>query len=102
MQYMKVSRISVKVSDLPVNDFGKGDIRSPPFEGNEAFKSLCLEVKKVGVKLPVFINSKNQVVSGHYRFWAAREIGESVVPVVVVESLKECLQWFSQEQGAKK
>ncbi len=83
--------IRVHPDDLP--DGGAPDVRR-----NESFKTLVAHVKKHGVLTPVFVDLIGNVVSGHYRYWAAKFCEHRNVPAVVVRAvgrkaqLAECLE----------
>lgn len=66
----------------------KGEMVSP--FGNDAFNGLVTTIRKNGcLALPIYINQKKQVISGHFRFLGAREAGLKEVPVRLVKNIEE-------------
>lgn len=57
--------------------------------GNLAFQGLVKSIREKGMLLPIYINKKKKMISGHFRFLAAIDAGLKEVPFRYAESEKE-------------
>lgn len=63
-----------------------------PYENNprlndEAIGAVANSIKNFGFKVPIVIDSNNEIVTGHTRLKAAKKLGVKEVPCVVAEDL---------------
>ncbi len=56
---------------------------------NVRFQNLCRDIAKNGVKVALFIDSKNQVLAGKHRLLCAGLSGLNQVPCIMVENLTD-------------
>lgn len=74
----------------------------PPNEENKAFADLRKYIKRHGFKVPIFCfpgigKRRVRVLSGHYSFQAAKELGLKTVPVVTVNTIEQVVLWLCGE-----
>jgi ParB-like chromosome segregation protein Spo0J len=74
--------IHKKVSDL-VPYFNN------PRRNEESVDFLVNSIKQFGFKVPILIDTKNVIISGHTRLKAAEKIGMETVPCIVDKELSE-------------
>jgi len=87
---MNVYTKSVKVKE---QDYPRAPGKYPP-ESN-AFELLKVDLKRNGMKIPVFVSDDMTLLSGHYRFWAAVSLGWDRVPAKIIDNLDEVAEFFS-------
>jgi len=76
----------VHVSLWDVNDLTKATY-NPRKTDSHRFDLVKISLQKLGWLLPMYITSEGEVLSGHQRLDAARELGAEKVPVVVLPDL---------------
>ena len=72
--------ITKKVSDLIpyVNN---------PRNNDDAIDAVASSIKNFGFKVPIVVDSNNEIINGHTRFKAAKKLGLEIVPVIVADDL---------------
>lgn len=60
-----------------------------PRKNDKAVKSVAASIREFGFLVPMVIDSKNEIVAGHTRYKAAKELGLKTVPCVIAEELTE-------------
>jgi hypothetical protein len=60
---------------------------NPRIKDDHRFDLIKISLQKLGWVLPMYITSEGEVLSGHQRLDAARELGAKKVPVVVLPDL---------------
>lgn len=65
-----------------------------PYENNpryndEAVEKVALSIKEFGFKVPIIIDEDNNIIAGHTRLKASKEIGLEEVPCIMVNDLSE-------------
>ena len=60
-----------------------------PRKNDNAVDYVVNSIKKFGFKVPIVIDSKSVIVTGHTRIKAAKKLGLSEVPVIIADDLTE-------------
>lgn len=60
-----------------------------PRNNDQAVDAVASSIKKFGFKVPIVIDSKNEIINGHTRLKAAKKLGIEEVPVIVADDLTE-------------
>lgn len=65
-----------------------------PYKGNprkndEAISYVAESIKQFGFKVPIIIDKKNNIICGHTRYKAAKELKMNIVPCIVSNDLSE-------------
>ena len=60
-----------------------------PRKNDEAVEAVANSIKEFGFKVPIVIDSKNNVVCGHTRLKAAKKLKLDSVPCVIADDLTE-------------
>lgn len=60
-----------------------------PRENDDAVDAVASSIKNFGFKVPIVIDSKNEIVNGHTRLKAAKKLGMGEVPTIVADDLTE-------------
>lgn len=58
-----------------------------PRQNDGAVDAVASSIKNFGFKVPIVIDSKNEIVNGHTRLKAAKKLGLESVPVIVADDL---------------
>ena len=58
-----------------------------PRNNDDAVDAVASSIKNFGFKVPIVIDSNNEIINGHTRFKAAKKIGLETVPVIVADDL---------------
>ena len=48
---------------------------------NKALFEYFMKLIKQGIELPIFVNSKNQIMDGHHRIQAYKLLGRKEIPI---------------------
>lgn len=69
-------------------------VKLKPYENNprkndEAVDVVANSIKEFGFKVPIVIDSNNEIICGHTRLKAAVKLGMKVVPCITAEDLTE-------------
>jgi ParB/RepB/Spo0J family partition protein len=67
----------------------KPDPRSPRRHTRKQIKQLARSIKELGFRIPILIDHEDNVISGHARILACKELGWSELPTIPVEDLSE-------------
>src|ERR1700686_2177542 len=70
-------------------DHLKPDPRSPRQHTRKQIKQLARSIKELGFRIPILIDHEDNVISGHARILACKELGWSELPTIPVEDLSE-------------
>ena len=68
----------VDVADVRASEF------NPRESDPERLALLSLSLRKLGFVLPIYCTSDGEILSGHQRFWVAKEMGATKIPVSYV------------------
>lgn len=65
-----------------------------PYENNprnndEAVEYVAKSIKEFGFKVPIIIDKNNEIVAGHTRYEASKQLGLKEVPCIIVDNLTE-------------
>lgn len=65
-----------------------------PYENNprkneSAVAPVAESIKKFGFRVPIIVDKNNEIVTGHTRYLAAKELGLASVPVIRADDLTE-------------
>ena len=60
-----------------------------PRKNDAAVDMVASSIKNFGFKVPIVIDGKNEIVSGHTRLKAAKKLGIDKVPCIVADDLSE-------------
>lgn len=60
-----------------------------PRENDDAVDAVASSIKNFGFKVPIVIDSKNEIVNGHTRLKAAKKLGMKEVPTIVADDLTD-------------
>ena len=58
-----------------------------PRKNDNAVDAVAASIKKFGFKVPIVVDSRNEIVAGHTRLKAAKKLGLDEVPVIVADDL---------------
>ena len=58
-----------------------------PRQNDDAVDAVASSIKNFGFKVPIIIDSQNEIVTGHTRLKAAKKLGLDEVPVIVADDL---------------
>ena len=58
-----------------------------PRNNDEAVNAVASSIKNFGFKVPIVVDSNNEIINGHTRFKAAKKLGFETVPVIVADDL---------------
>ena len=67
----------------------KMDPRNPRQHSRKQIKQMVLSIKTFGFLVPAVVDANGNVVTGHARILACRELGWSEIPTVLFDSLSE-------------
>jgi hypothetical protein len=82
---------NTKIRDMkyvPVADL-KPDPRNPRKHGRAQIRAIAKSIKSFGFNAPILVDSRGQVLAGHGRLEAAKQLGLEQVPVVSLDGLTE-------------
>ena len=60
-----------------------------PRDNENAVDAVASSIKNFGFKVPIVIDSENEIINGHTRLKAAKKIGIEEVPCIVADDLSE-------------
>lgn len=60
-----------------------------PRENDDAIDAVASSIKNFGFKVPIVIDSKNEIVNGHTRLKAAKKLGIENIPAIIADDLTE-------------
>lgn len=60
-----------------------------PRNNDQAVDAVASSIKNFGFKVPIVIDSKNEIINGHTRLKATKKLGIEEVPVIVADDLTE-------------
>ena len=58
-----------------------------PRNNDNAIDAVASSIKNFGFKVPIVVDSNNEIINGHTRLKAAKKIGLETVPVIVADDL---------------
>lgn len=58
-----------------------------PRNNDDAVDAVANSIKNFGFKVPIVVDSNNEVINGHTRLKAAKKLGLETVPVIVADDL---------------
>lgn len=58
-----------------------------PRNNDDAIDAVASSIKNFGFKVPIVVDSNNEIINGHTRFKAAKKLGLETVPVIVADDL---------------
>ena len=58
-----------------------------PRNNDDAVDAVASSIKNFGFKVPIVVDSNNEIINGHTRLKAAKKIGLETVPVIVADDL---------------
>ena len=58
-----------------------------PRNNDDAVDAVASSIKNFGFKVPIVIDSNNEIINGHTRLKAAQKLGLETVPVIVADDL---------------
>ena len=58
-----------------------------PRNNDDAIDAVASSIKNFGFKVPIVVDSNNEIINGHTRFKAAKKLGLEIVPVIVADDL---------------
>src|SRR3954471_7340987 len=67
----------------------KLDPRNPRLHNNKQVKQIANSIRTFGFNVPVLINRDGQVIAGHGRLLACKQLGITEVPAISLEHLSE-------------
>ena len=80
--HIKIDKL-IPFDNRPLEWFSKG----------QRFQDMLDEVRGIGIQQPINVrhipNGKYEILNGHYRVAAAKELGFSAVPALVLEGLTD-------------
>ncbi len=62
---------------------------NPRIHSKEQVKQIAQSIKTFGFKLPILVDSNKQIIAGHGRVLACKDLGISEVPVLIADDLTE-------------
>lgn len=77
----------MRVQDMKVDDLIPYD--GNPRKNEKAIGPVMESIKKFGFRVPLVVDEKNVVITGHTRLEAAKRLGLDTVPVIVAQDLDE-------------
>ena len=60
-----------------------------PRNNSEAVRYVANSIKEFGFKVPIVIDKNNEIVAGHTRYEASKQLGLKEVPCIVADDLTE-------------
>lgn len=60
-----------------------------PRNNKEAIDKVASSIKNFGFKVPIVVDSQNEVITGHTRLLASKKLGIEEVPVIIADDLSE-------------
>jgi len=63
--------------------------KNNPRKNMGAIKPVKESILQFGFKVPIVIDSKNEIICGHTRYYASQEIGLETVPCIIADDLNE-------------
>ena len=58
-----------------------------PRNNDDAIDAVASSIKNFGFKVPIVVDSNNEIINGHTRLKAAKKLGLETVPVIVADDL---------------
>jgi site-specific DNA-methyltransferase (adenine-specific) len=58
-----------------------------PRNNDNAVDAVASSIKNFGFKVPIVVDSNNEIINGHTRLKAAQKLGLETVPVIVADDL---------------
>lgn len=58
-----------------------------PRNNDDAVDAVASSIKNFGFKVPIIVDSNNEIINGHTRLKAAKKLGLETVPVIVADDL---------------
>jgi len=80
--------MEINVVDIPTSNIREFDV-NPRKHTDEQIKKIQDSISEFGFRTPIVIDENSKVLSGHARFEAAKRMGMTSVPCVVVGHLSE-------------
>ena len=79
---------SLKIEYLPESSI-RLNPENPRLHSNKQINQLAASVRSFGFNVPVLVDGELQVIAGHGRLLAARQLGLANVPVIRLEHLTD-------------
>ena len=58
-----------------------------PRNNDDAVDAVASSIKNFGFKVPIVVDSNNEIINGHTRLKAAKKLGLETVPIIVADDL---------------
>lgn len=58
-----------------------------PRNNDDAVDAVASSIKNFGFKVPIVVDSNNEIINGHTRLKAAKKLGLETVPVIIADDL---------------
>ena len=63
--------------------------KNNPRNNKEAVKYVANSIKEFGFKVPIVLDKNNEIIAGHTRYLACKELGINEVPCIIADDLTE-------------
>ncbi len=63
--------------------------KNNPRKNDDAVDKVAQSIKEYGFKVPIIIDTNNEIVAGHTRYKASKQLGLKEVPCIVADDLNE-------------
>jgi len=60
-----------------------------PRKNDSAVDAVAASIQEFGFKIPIVIDTKNEIIAGHTRIKAARKLGITEIPCIIADDLTE-------------
>jgi len=78
----------MQIQDMPIEEI-KPSPRNARSHPEKQVEKIAKSIKQLGFRNPVLIDTDNVVIAGHGRLLAARHLGMTKLPVIVISDLNE-------------
>lgn len=82
-----MSKQSLKIESMKISDLVP--YRNNPRKNDASVDLVAASIDEFGFKVPIVVDSKGEIVTGHTRLKAAKKLGLGEVPVIVADDLSE-------------
>lgn len=77
----------MNIVELPLKDIKP--YKKNPRKNDEAVKFVANSIKEFGFRVPIVIDKNNEIVAGHTRYKASKQLGLETVPCIIADDLTE-------------
>lgn len=77
----------MNIVEMSINDIKPYE--KNPRKNDESVKYVAESIKEFGFKVPIVIDSNNEIVCGHTRYKASKKLGLKTVPCIIADDLNE-------------